>query len=125
LSLIGHCMHTLSENQNLKRAVGIAVDASSTVSGRKGGSEDVLALEVETWTEELKEELRGLVEQFDIMNPERVKRGTASTQEFPQPPPHSAPSGLNRKQRRAFESDRRRKRKRQKEGARGIKGGRS
>ncbi len=40
----------LRENRSLKHAVGIGIDASSKVTGRKGGSEAFYALEVDAWT---------------------------------------------------------------------------
>jgi nitrous oxidase accessory protein NosD len=45
--LHGYCLNMLRENRTLKRAVGIDIDASSKVTGCKGGSEDFYALEVE------------------------------------------------------------------------------
>jgi hypothetical protein len=81
--LHAYCLHVLSDNRHLKRVVGIGFDASVTVTGRKGGSEDLLALEVTKWTDELEEQTRELSEKFDIMKPERIKRGVISTQEYP------------------------------------------
>jgi hypothetical protein len=101
--LHAYCLRVFSDNRHLKRVVGIGFDASSTVTGRKGGSEDLLALEVSKWTEELEEQARELSEKFDIMKPERIKRGVISAQEYPAaaqiPPSH----GLSRQHRRALE----------------------
>jgi hypothetical protein len=110
--LHAYCLHALSENRQIKRAVGIAIDASSRVTGRKGGSEDVLALEVREWTPGLEEDLRAAREKFDIMRPERIRRGAASVEEYPAPP-ELPPAGLNRKQRRAWQKARRKGKRRQ------------
>jgi hypothetical protein len=111
--LHAYCLDALSKNRQVKGAVGIAIDASSRVTGRKGGSEDLLALEVEKWTPSLEKTLREEREKFEIMRPDRVRRRAASVEEYPiQPDP--APPKLNRKQRRAMESTRRKlNRKRQ------------
>jgi hypothetical protein len=111
--LHAYCLHTLYENRGVKRAVGIGIDASSKVTGRKGGSEDMLALEVTQWTPELEQQARDLTEKFDVMKPGRVVRGQTGTDEYPAPTPAPPPSRkLNRKQRRALESDRRRTKRR-------------
>jgi hypothetical protein len=105
--LHAYCLDALSKNRETRRAVGIAIDASSRVTGRKGGSEDILALEVKEWTPELEEDLRAVREKFDIMRPERIRRGEASVEEYPTPARPPLPSGLNRRQRRAMQSARR------------------
>jgi hypothetical protein len=50
--LRGYCLNMLQSHRNLKRAVGIGIDAPSKVTGRNGGSEDFYALEVDQWTPE-------------------------------------------------------------------------
>ena len=102
--LHAYCLHALFENRQMKRAVGIAIDASSRVTGRKGASEDILALEINEWTPELEADLRVAREKFDIMRPERIKRWAHSVEEYPTPPEPPLPPGLNRRQRRAMES---------------------
>lgn len=98
--LHAYCLHMLHENRGLKRALGIGIDASSKVTGRQGGSEDMLALEVETWTPALENQVAELRETFDIMRPENVQKGYAATDEFPRAP---NASDLSRQQRRALE----------------------
>jgi hypothetical protein len=105
--LHAYVLHTFSENRHLRRVVGIAMDASAKVTGRQGGSEDILAMEVPEWTEELEQRARELREQFDVMDPERVERGASSTDEYPDPPLPGIPAGLSRQQRRALERARR------------------
>jgi hypothetical protein len=108
--LHAYCLHVLHENRTLKRALGIAFDASSKVTGRKGGSEDMLALEVTEWTPALEEQARELREKFDIMNPERVIKGMTSTDEYPGPDQSSVP--LLRRQQRIRIRDKKRREKR-------------
>jgi hypothetical protein len=105
--LHAYCLNALSENRQIKRAVGIAIDASSRVTGRKVGSEDLLALDVEKWTPGLEEELREAHKEFDIMRPDRVRREAVSFDEYPTPPDSPHPPELNRQQRRAMERARR------------------
>jgi hypothetical protein len=89
--LHAYCLHTLNENRTLKRALGIAFDASSKVTGREGGSEDLLALEVTEWTPALEQQARELREKFDIMRLERVVKGLTGTDEYPSPDPYCHP----------------------------------
>jgi hypothetical protein len=105
--LHAYCLHIFSQNRQLKRIVGIAMDASSKVTGRQGGSEDIMAIEIKNWNPELEAEAQELTEKFDVMRPERIKRGGISVQEFPEPPQPTMPPGLTRQQRRAFERQRR------------------
>ena len=105
--LHAYCLHIFSQNRQLKRVVGIAMDASSKVTGRQGGSEDIMAIEIQNWSPELEAEAQELSEKFDVMRPERIKRGGISVQEFPEPPRPTTPPGLTRQQRRAFERQRR------------------
>jgi hypothetical protein len=76
-------LNMLRENRALKRAVGIGIDASSKVTGRKGGSEDFYALEVEAWTPELESRAQELKEVFGLLKPNNLIRATASVDEFP------------------------------------------
>jgi hypothetical protein len=105
--LHAYCLRVLSDNRHLERVVGIGFDASSTVTGRKSCSEDLLALEIPKWTEELEEQARELSEKFDIMKPERLKRGVISTQEYPAAAQVRPSPRLSRQQQRALERARR------------------
>jgi hypothetical protein len=83
LMLRGYCLNILQSHRNLKRAVGIGIDASSKVTGRTGGSEDFYALEVDQWTPELDEQAEELKKDLRLLEPENVTRGTDSVDEFP------------------------------------------
>jgi hypothetical protein len=100
--LRAYCLNTFSQNRQLKRVVGIAIDASSKVTGRRGGSEDIMAVEIESWTPEFESEVQELCERFDVMRPERIKRFGVATQEYPEPPKPGNSSSLTRQQRRAL-----------------------
>jgi hypothetical protein len=81
--LRAYCLTMLQTNRNLKRAVGIGIDASSKVTGRTGGSEDFYALEVDTWTPELDKQTEELKKELGLLKPENVTHRTASVDEFP------------------------------------------
>jgi hypothetical protein len=81
--LEGYSLKMLRDNRALKRAIGIGIDASSKVTGRKGGSEDFYALEVDAWTPELEKHAQELVENFGLLKPNNVTHGRASVDEFP------------------------------------------
>ena len=81
--LQGYCLNMLQDNRALKRAVGIGIDASSKVTGRKGGSEDFYALEVTAWTPELEKRAQELKVDFCLLKPDNVTHADASVDEFP------------------------------------------
>src|SRR6202040_388734 len=67
LMLHGYCLSMLQGNRNLRRAVGIGIDASSKVTGRNGGSEDFYALEVDAWTPELDQQAEELKKDLGLL----------------------------------------------------------
>jgi hypothetical protein len=81
--LHAYCLRVLHENRTLQRALGVAFDASPKVTGRTGGSEDILALEVPEWTTVLEEQTRELTKKFDIMDPARVVLSVTGIDEYP------------------------------------------
>jgi hypothetical protein len=81
--LHGYCLNMLRDNRGLKRAVGIGIDASSKVTGRKGGSEDFYALEVDAWTPELDKLAEELKNDFGLLKPENISHTATSVDEFP------------------------------------------
>lgn len=82
--LHAYCQVVLYEKrQQLKRVVGIAVDASSKVTGRKGGSEDLVAVEITNWTPELERDVREARAHYDIMKAGRYKERRVQAEEFP------------------------------------------
>lgn len=81
--LRGYCLKMLQDNRNLKRAVGIGIDASSKVTGRTGGSEDFYAMQIDTWSPELDKQTEELKKDFGLLKSENVTHGTVSVDEFP------------------------------------------
>lgn len=106
-TLQAYCLNVFSKNRHLKRLVGIAVDASPEMTGRQGGSEDILALEISEWTERLEQQARDLTEQFDIMQSNRLELSEISIQEYPTPRQDTLKREPSRRQRRALEKARR------------------
>lgn len=80
--LQSYCLAFLSENRHFKKMVGIAMDASRP--GRKGGSEDMLAVQVDEWTAELEADVAKARAQYEILQPDRLVTSGLSVQEFPE-----------------------------------------
>jgi hypothetical protein len=92
-----YCFAFLYEHRNLRRMVGIALDASSRVTGREGGSEDLVAVEVKEWTPELERDVQRRRSLYEILQLDRVRTGHLSMNEYPE----LREQPLNRQQRRA------------------------
>lgn len=71
--LKAYCQVALFQHQNLKRIVGIAVDAAPSLTGRVGGSEDLMMVQIDEWTPELEEETRKLQEEAEILLRDRLQ----------------------------------------------------
>ena len=95
--LRAYLLNMLKDTPGLKRAVGIAMDASSKVTGRVGGSEDFFALEVEKWTPELDEQAQELKEAFGLLKPGNVTHATHGADEFPRTLKDSPPTTVTTK----------------------------
>ena len=89
--LEGYCFNMLKDNPRLKRTVGIAIDASSKVTGRVGGTEDFYALEVEKWTPELEKHAQELKEWLGLLKSGNVTHATHGADEFPHACEDNAP----------------------------------
>ena len=100
-TLHAYCLNVLADHRNLKRAVGIGLDASAEITGRPGSSEDMLVLEIDKWTENLERQAKELRAKLDILKPERLTRGGLTIREYPSPPIGK----LSRQQRRALERE--------------------
>ena len=96
--LEAYCASFLYDHRNLKRMVGIAIDASSRVTERQGGSEDLVAYEIDTWTPQLEASVREQRAHFDVLDANRLQISRLSIDEYPL---DGQPSRLNRKSRRA------------------------
>jgi hypothetical protein len=93
-----HCLVALHDNRRFKRMVGIALDASSCVTGREGGSEDLLAIEITEWTPELERRAEESRRHFDVLDARRTRFGRYSFTEYP----HVDAPAMSRQQRRAL-----------------------
>lgn len=91
-----YCLAFLYDNRRYKRMVGVAIDAHRV--GRTGGSEDLVAVQVDEWTSDLVEEVRKSREAYEILQPGRQTTSGLSVQEFP-----NVEVKLSRQQRRAAE----------------------
>jgi len=81
--LEAYCLVLLSQHRHLNTAVGIALDAHSSQTGRRGGSEDLYAIRIAEWTPELEAEATRLKEAYDILREERLNKRLVSHDEFP------------------------------------------
>ncbi len=97
--LKSYCYVVLYENRQFERIVGVAIDASSRVTGREGGSEDLIALEVTEWTPQLEHEVEERRRHFDILSPDKVRAGRCVDNENQRRPN----SDLSCQRRRALE----------------------
>lgn len=97
--LESYCYAVLHENRQFTRIVGIAIDASSRVTGREGGSEDLIAVEIAEWTPDLERGAQERRRHFDILSPDKVRKarhiGPGNL--------HPLNAGLSRQQRRALD----------------------
>ncbi len=85
-----YCLHILRNHRDLKRAVGIAMDASPKVTGRVGGSHDLIALEIDKWTSAQEQRVRELEQKFDVMRAGRVVESRLEADEFRRPADEAA-----------------------------------
>lgn len=71
--LEAYCASVLYDNRHLKRMVGIGLDASSRITGRQGGSEDLMAIEIDVWTPELEKSVEERRAHFDVLDAKRLQ----------------------------------------------------
>lgn len=71
--LKAYCQVALFQNRSLKRIVGIAVDAAPSLTGRVGGSEDLMMVQIDEWTPELEEETRKWQDEAEILLRDRLQ----------------------------------------------------
>jgi hypothetical protein len=81
--LDAYCINVLAEHRHLNIAVGIAIDASSLQTGRRGGSEDLMAIQIDEWTDELLVEAAAAQEKFDVLRKERLNLTELRRSEYP------------------------------------------
>lgn len=107
-TLRAYCEVALYDHRNFKRMLGIAVDASERVTGVKGGSEDLMLVEILEWTQEKEQEIERLRKGAEILVPGRLRRSKIGSAEYP--PSSSGPNERgNRHERRTARSKARKK----------------
>jgi hypothetical protein len=93
--LEAYCASVLYDNRHLKRFVGIGLDASMVT---QGGSEDLVAIEINLWTPELEQSVEERRAQFHVLDAKRLQMGRIQVDDYPAIA--SSPK-MNRKERRA------------------------
>ncbi len=83
MMLEAYCLGVLYTNRNLNTVVAIGMDAHSSVTGRKGGSEDLFALRIDEWSAENEAYAVEAMEHYDILRQERLTKQIISRDEFP------------------------------------------
>lgn len=96
--LKAYCAAVLYDNRHLKRMVSIAVDAASEITGRYGGSEDLVAFEVKEWNAALEKSVEEHRKHYDVFDAKRLRWSKTRVEEYPSENP--VPE-MNRKERRA------------------------
>lgn len=82
--LSAYCEVALLRNRNLKRVVGIAVDASSKMTRQRDGSQDLLLMEIPHWTPEDEKRVSQLQRDAGILMPARLRPLSIHVDEYPQ-----------------------------------------
>lgn len=103
-----YCLGLLLKYPNLETVVGIAFDADESVTGKRGGSEDLMAVEQGEWIEPLRQQIETNVDVLGILDDDRAQRGEMSVAEYPE----TRKMFGNRQQRRAAERARQKAQKR-------------
>lgn len=115
MNILGTYAHTLLRNNpHLRRIVGIATEPRSTDGQDLGSSEDLIYVERPEWTEQLLADLDKRGEDLRIAQPGNVQAWAFRDQEFPDINGLNlvaAPTRMNRRQRRAMEAERRRRKR--------------
>jgi hypothetical protein len=81
--LEAYCLVILYENRHLNSVVAIGMDAHSSQTGRKGGSEDLFAMRIDEWTDELVACAVEAKEDYDILRGDRLIKQKLSRNEYP------------------------------------------
>jgi hypothetical protein len=107
--LRAYCEVALFDNRHLKRMLGIAVDGRPAKGGKKGGSEDLMLVEIEQWTPESEAEVIRIRKALGILVQSRLRPGRITLTEFPDMPRPDVPAAGNRRERRSARSKNRRR----------------
>jgi hypothetical protein len=115
--LLAYCKVAKLQAPRAKHVVGIAVDSPDPE--RKGGSEDLIYLDISDWTTANETEARMIQKEFGLMRDENVRLQQGSDKEYPDRKkpeslmmkPAVAPMPVNRAQRRALAAQARKQRR--------------
>jgi len=78
-----YCTAVLYKNRQLHTAVGIALDAHSSQTGRQGRSEDLIAVYVDEWTPALEAAVMKSRETYNVLQENRLQTRMVSHDEYP------------------------------------------
>jgi hypothetical protein len=84
--LRSYCVVLLSEQREIKTAIGIAMDAHWTQTGRRGGSEDLMAIQVDDWNDQMLADVARAKEELSILQEDRLINTHTSHDEYPSLP---------------------------------------
>ncbi len=96
-----YCYAVLQDNRSIETVVGVAIDGHERDAESNGGSEDLIALRVSEWDDELETEIRRRRADQNILQPGDQKYYGLSARQFPSPP--TVPMKETCQQRRARE----------------------
>jgi hypothetical protein len=99
--LEAYCLALMAKHRNLEVVVGINVDAPSEMTGREGGSEDLVAVGKQEWTPEFAAEVEKRRLEFNVLENYTGEATRFAVEEYPAPP--DDPQAITRQQRRAVE----------------------
>jgi hypothetical protein len=80
--LRSYCVVLLAEQRQIKTAIGVAVDAHWTQTGRRGGSEDLIAIQVDDWNEQMLADIAKAKEEYSILLEDRLINTHTSHDEY-------------------------------------------
>lgn len=98
-----YCVTLLHDFPKLHTAVAVGVDASPKMSGREGGSEDLMMVQIDNWSDDLRREVIRYKQNLSVLDPDTMQHSRYTTQEFPA----VLPENVSRQVRRAHERARR------------------
>lgn len=92
-----YCSAVLHEHRELNTAVGIALDAHWSQTGRQGASEDLMAVRIDEWTPALEAQVMEMREAFDVLQKDRLEIKQVSHDEYPVVDPDTDPRTKGRR----------------------------
>ncbi len=102
-----YCLRAFRTFRSIDVSVGIGIDAPESISGQRGGSEDLLAISEPEWTQELRQRFKNACNLHGIRPTRQAKKTYYSDTEFPE----NRPLTKNRTERRLRQAEERRARK--------------